>query len=161
MLNQFIKNRLTQYYSQTDTAKFITLLLGLHAYLYEGGKWRPSIVESYKFMVLTVNSQETLMKEINDWQKKMIDLGFEPKPLVIAFGKDFEELEDQFLVYFNGFSYKFNSVLRAVEVLLNMFVCFNISYPAPNKNVFQFLMAKIYDKNDDINVNVKTLMKFF
>lgn len=101
------------------------------------------------------------MKEINDWQKKMIDLGFEPKPLVIAFGKDFEELEDQFLVYFNGFSYKFNSVLRAVEVLLNMFVCFNISYPAPNKNVFQFLMAKIYDKNDDINVNVKTLMKFF
>lgn len=161
IFNQFVKSKLSLYHTLSEPSKVIALLLGLHAFLYESGKWRPSILDSFKFMVFVVNSEETFNAELCEWQQKLKDSNFEYQPTVIAFGRDFENLERRFLVHFNGNFYHFDNIFRALEILLNMFAYFNMSYPAPNKSVFKFLMAKIYDSNEDLNANVKTLLNFF
>ena len=57
--NQFVKSKLTQYRDLSETARVVALLLGLHVFLYESGKWRPSILESFRFMVLLVKNENT------------------------------------------------------------------------------------------------------
>ncbi|XP_070507985.1 uncharacterized protein [Chironomus tepperi] len=159
--NQFVKSKLIQYKDLSETAKIVALLLGLHVFLYESGKWRPSILESFKFMVLIVKNESTQESEMNEWKKKLKDSNYNFLPTIIAYGENFENFKNKFLVCFNEHFYQFNNIFKALEVLLNMFVYFNLTLPPPNRNVFKFLMAKIYDNSEDLNASVKTLLNYF
>ncbi|KAL7014818.1 hypothetical protein ACKWTF_016141 [Chironomus riparius] len=159
--NQFVKSKLTQYRDLSETAKVVALLLGLHVFLYESGKWRPSILESFRFMVLLVKNESCQESEMNEWKQKLKDSNYNFLPTIIAYGDNFENFKDKFLVCFDGNFYQFNNIYKALEVLLNMFVYFNLTLPPPNRNVFKFLMAKIYDSSEDLNASVKTLLNYF
>ncbi|KAG5684067.1 hypothetical protein PVAND_013316 [Polypedilum vanderplanki] len=168
VLNKSVAANLKSISNKGLTDQIIAVLMGLHAYLYESGKKadgksKISIANSIKFMILLSNNIQSHDTEILTWREELLRQNYTFQPTIIAFGTDYDSIvQNNFILYCDGMKFQFVNLLRAIEILLNIHMLFNLKWPIPNQNVYIFLFNMIYGKfcKSKQSANVKTLLNY-
>ena len=145
--NERAKNQLEA--AETTFQKAIAVILALHAFLHESGKGKSSIASSIKYMLFLANNVQSYVAEIEKRRDEIAIRGETFQPVVILFGDDYDKVMDKkFLVYCDGVVYKFVNFFKAMEILFNIYIVFDLKWPVQNKSVFSTILNLIYGSID-------------
>lgn len=112
---------------------------------------KTSIADGRDSFLLHVSTLNDLYVQIQN----RIDHCFSSKqklqPLICAIGSDYVSC-NEFYVYYFGTYYKFNNIVRAVDVCFKIFHVFNLNYPHQCELVWTFIQKVIFqiDTNSDV-----------
>ncbi|XP_044013870.1 uncharacterized protein LOC122856206 [Aphidius gifuensis] len=90
--------------------------------------WKPSITECQEGLVLHVKLPGDIDHEINERQKKFQDMKLELQSFILVVGPDIETI-DKVYVCFDSTKYEVPTVLKGIDILLKIFLIFNLQYP--------------------------------
>jgi excinuclease UvrABC ATPase subunit len=165
--NTVFKASIDKYAELNDNSKLYATIYGLHAFLYgsttkkETNQMKVSISQSVTYMVIISPTVESMNDTIDHHQKSLKQRKEAFQPLIVCFGEMWNIEDDCVLVIQNNY-FKFNSLLKALEISLKSIMIFDLQLPSANKNVFQFLLQKLFgieDKRDGkLNSMVTSLL---
>ncbi|KAL7026094.1 hypothetical protein ACKWTF_013787 [Chironomus riparius] len=151
--------------SMSPNQSLATILLGLHNLLSGdrvscGDKkkiiYKPTVYDSFGFMLLLVDDENSMEIEYRNWIRKNNQKSLKQQAVIIGVGGSIENLKDKFCVILEDMKYLFegvNSLLFALERLMQMYYVFNIEYPAANTSVYTFLSIKYLSIIDSKSTN--------
>ena len=143
----------------TYNQSLAVVLLGLHYVLFGdkvsyGDKkkvvYKPTVYDSFGFLLLIVDDEDTMKVKIDDWIRKNIEKQLKQQALIVGFGGSIENLKDKFCLILEDIKYIFDgefALLYALEKLLQIYHVFNIEYPLLNTSVHTFLSSKFLKIN--------------
>jgi hypothetical protein len=154
---------------QSDPNSYTAALIyGLHAFLYAtaarasvaggGRKTKDTILDSIKTMFLLSVNQQALEHDIDVLQTSLHSKGRTLQPLICGFGKDLQSMESEFIIRFDSYKYKFESLDSALENLLKMYYVFSLKFPTSSTHAYNFLSAKYLGCENDLSAKVQTLI---
>lgn len=166
--NQRVKEKFAVFSEMTYAAKVVTLLFGLHADLYtrahssksQPGKInRDTIEDGFNKIITLANNYASISLHIAELTSKTLNEKNTLQPFILCIGSDIEKVQsDAFYLVFDDRKYKFANIDTAVEMLLKLYIVFNLQYPPAIKNLLDLLSFYLLDQKSDLNYKSKTIL---
>lgn len=167
MTNTRIKNKFHSIDNMKPSAESLTILLALHGQLYSRGSIKSEVTEkaardtiedSFSQMVSIIKGEELVTMHLADVRNKAKARKLAVQPFLLCFGEDIESISDEILLIFDDIKYKFSDIDKALEVLLKLFILFNLKYPPTCKNVYEFLSCVLLNQKFILNSKCQSLL---
>lgn len=103
-------------------------------------------------MVILINDVQHFSKAVSDTQDQLQKLNVKYHPLIIVLGESYSSLK-QFFIYFDNYTFKFDSFLSCIDMGFKLFQVFHLSYPSQSYGIWLFLqqyffkLSTKYDKH--------------
>ncbi|XP_055923693.1 uncharacterized protein LOC129954066 [Eupeodes corollae] len=101
---------------------------------------KPTIKDSQESFIFVAASIQNVEDHIQHLQQK----GDNVQPFIIVVGKDVINFKEVFL-YFDSVKFPFISFIRAVDICFKTFFLFNLEFPNPSSNFWNFIQSLYFD----------------
>ncbi|XP_067613945.1 uncharacterized protein [Eurosta solidaginis] len=105
---------------------------------------KPTIADSRNSFMICAATNSELQSKL----KLMVDENYKDKdtiqPIICVIGENFFECKEYF-VYFANIFYKFDNVIKCVDVCFKIFHVLNLKYPFECKSIWLFIQQFFYD----------------
>lgn len=165
--NAEIKAVLEKYDSYGNSAKILALIYGTHGYLYSGTSTnrtaqnkrpRETIKQSFSNIFPLIENEALVSNFVSNFQEDAKKNRDTVQPYIICFGTNIQMVMDNFLLIFDQYRYKFNSMAKAIEILLKIYMLFDLKFPKSNKNILEFLTGFLFDQKYQFSTKTKALI---
>lgn len=154
-----LTNKISRLHEVSFNQSLATVLLALHHILsgdkvsYDDKKkiYKPTVYDSFCFLLLLVNDENTMDIELNSWTQKNAQKQLKQQAIIVGFGGSIDNIKDKFCLILEDMKFVFegeNALLHALERLLQIYHVFNIEYPILNSSVHTFLSIKFLGINE-------------
>ncbi|KAL7027232.1 hypothetical protein ACKWTF_005371 [Chironomus riparius] len=160
--NQRIISKLDMIDDMSEESKSITVLYGLHGFLYSRSNThiRETIEDSFEQMISIIPSEGSLKIKLQSLREKIQLKKQTLQPVIFCIGDDIESIiNNRFMLIFDDFMYTFTDFCTTFKTYLQMFVVFNLCYPACSKNVHEFIASNLLDQKCELAPKCRSLEK--
>jgi len=161
--NPEIKSQFFGYDQMSDATKTVFLLYATHAFLYSsyGNKARKqekqSAKDSFSQIISFIGSEGLISQYIENLKQEALVKKMSIQPFIVAIGTGPNNVVGTFLLCFDSHIYKIDDVDTVLEVLLKMYMLFNLNFPIAVKNLLEFLTTFLFKFKYDLSPKAKSL----
>ncbi|KXJ69394.1 hypothetical protein RP20_CCG027287 [Aedes albopictus] len=106
--------------------------------------FKPTILSAQEDVIFFAATDAEAMQKIHEFNETSCKLGLKPSPKLIFKGENFKSLTGEFEVHYQQIVYRFNSAVRAVDVLIKFSTVFGLEYSKISRLVWNFVSSYMY-----------------
>ncbi|XP_062549483.1 uncharacterized protein LOC134214054 [Armigeres subalbatus] len=90
--------------------------------------FKPSVLVAQEDVILFAATDDDASATLDKFMEEYTKHGFQPVPKLIAIGENVTSLDGEFQVRYKNFTYRFNTLIRAIDVLLKCSAVFGLEH---------------------------------
>lgn len=106
--------------------------------------FKPTILSAQEDVIFFAATDAEARQKIHEFNETSCKLGLKPSPKLVFKGENFKSLTGEFEVHFQQIVYRFNSAVRAVDVLIKFSTVFGLEYSKISRLVWNFVSSYMY-----------------